>query len=412
MGVAQSTPQASFEESPEFLSGRKLFSEEQEKYGQNTERARKRQLEWERQQQRLARTSRPPSRYFDQWSHETRKPADINDMSAEIMVQSFCHLDGHRSNFRTLALTCRRFRDLLKSDEYRIAYYMSKSAQGFEQLILENSTIPNSPLTYKWLWNAFDRGRRLKFLIGMLEDEGMLTYRNFFQTASPIHNIEDSRRLLATVLLAAELYGCTSAWDEKVTMLYQETLYRSNDLLRHVYIISLFIVKQAYRFVENERPAFDGVGQNQLWSGLRPGRNYYRSVATILAEGVFLRGPSALVDLLARKYQTLKEVEKQIRSDFFGPDYQHLYPFGELDPAGTSRLVVPLISYGTLVLSQRREAEMRALGEPDELGLSTLDVAKWCTKIKNDEDWVALMKRWGWSKTIKLIPPQRAILNF
>ena len=400
MSVTQSTPQRPCEEDPVLVPRCKAFAKEHED---------EKHAEWERQQdQQLARSRRPQTRYFDQWNHETGKPADINDMSAETLVQIFSQLDGHRSNFRTLALTCRRFRDLLKSDEYRIAYYMSQNAQGFEQLILENSTVPNTPLTYKWLWNAYDRGHRLRLLIDMFEYEGMMTGWQVFPTSDQTHRMEDTRRLLATVLLAAEIVSCKPTWDEKMVMITQETLYRSNDLLRHFRNISFFIVKQDHRFVDDATFLMNWGSPRPTPSGLVSGQRCDHVLAAMIPEGILLRGPSALVDLLARRYRTLQGVETRIVVVFF---QRHLYryPLNVILPAGFAYLSGPCMSRRAAELSKRREAEMQALGETDELGLFTLDRAKWCTKIKNDKDWIDLMRRWGWTKTIKLIPPRRSV---
>ena len=159
MGMAQWTPQGPCEGDPVFSSWCKAFAKEQEQYdrqtGREIQQQHEKQAQWERQQE-MARLRRVPTRYFYQWNHATGKVADINDLSAETLVQIFCDLDGHCSNFRTLTLTCRRFRELLVSDEYRIAYYKDQKAEGFERLILENTTIPYSPLTGRLMGGSMD----------------------------------------------------------------------------------------------------------------------------------------------------------------------------------------------------------------------------------------------------------------
>lgn len=325
----------------------------------------------------------------------------IYDLPNEVLIHLFSYLDGDISVFRNLALTCRRFRDLLKGDENHIAFAIGKRTRGFERIILENTTVSNHPHTYKWLWNAYDRGRRLRALVDMFEASGAFGNDGIFlRGCLRANEVTHARRMLSTMFLAAELCACIPTFAEKFAWIQKEELGRVNDFLRNIYHIGLYIIGKACLFVNEADTVMTGDGTrswlaNPFFRAVQV-RQHHTRLADFLAEGILLRGPGALLGLLGRRYETFDHFERMVRTKLY---FWHANVY----PTRVYLTTHPTWRWSTLsrtamVLSMTRQVQM---AHKDDLGIFKLSFTEWSLTVKDDQDWETLMKKLKWSKPIQ-----------
>jgi F-box-like len=317
----------------------------------------------------------------------------LKSLPNEIFIRIFSHADMQAKDLRSICLTSRHFHSVVTTHSLVIVQALFPHASETEKIILFNLAAKRtdwSPLSWlaagERMNAAIDRVllhlERAKFL----QDE----FHIFKEGTTADEDPEHARRVLRSILLAAQMIAMQGQWHHRVDYVVGTPPDLVTSLARHLEALVGSFVCSGYLFIRDLDALMSGtadIHQNPTMDGL------YTSIVMVVVEEVLTSGPSFLLQLLERKqrFPTVKDFTEWIYRLCKNREWrQYMYSY--------HNVVVNQFNGLALWIERRHFARWR--GQTDDLGLKhcwKLDLSQWAAAFPDEETWAAAMLQLGWN---------------